>query len=228
MGGLILATLGSCKKDNDYEDVPIAIVTAVNGFVSANGVRYVQDNNYIPFLDNYLLLYKSYGSYQQFAGTSRTRILDDANQVLVDDSYTFKENTYYTSFIYGWQEDIRHLMTEDKILANLGNQSAFRFLHLSPIESKVNVYLDNKESILYADRTYQGGNDAEENENIVFVSQSSGEHTIIVTKEDNETLVERTYTFKAGYHYTFILIGDGSMARPLYLGIIEQYKPSQK
>src|SRR5690606_35167800 len=129
--------------------------------------------------------------------------------------------------VYGWQDDIRHLLTEDQLLEDLDNESGIRFLHLSPSEGKVNVYLDNKETLLFGERTYEAGEegeDAEANENAVFVAQSSGKHTIIITEEADETLEEREYTFEEGWHYSVILIGDGSMARPLYIGIVKQYK----
>jgi len=226
MGALVLATLGSCMKDNDYEEVPVAVVTMVNGFVSSNGVRYAADNNYIQPQGYNPLFYQEYGYFRLFPGSRRIRVYNDTNEVLTDDSYTFKENTYYTSFIYGWQDDIQHLLTEDKLLDNLGDKSAFRFLHLSPSEGLVNVYLNNTETPLYTDRAYEGNDEEaaeEENENITFVPQNSGKHTLIVTNADGETLKEREYTFEAGRHYTLILIGDGSMARPLYLGIVPQY-----
>ncbi len=224
LGGFILISLNSCMKDNDYEEIPVAVVTMVNGFVSSNGVVYASDNN--PIQPNYSpLLYQQYDFFRIFPGSRRIRIFTDTNNQLVDETYTFKDSTYYTSFIYGWQEDIHHLMSEDLLLENLGNKSAIRFLHLSPSEDQVNVYLDDKETLLYGERAYEGEEEDEDSENTSFVAQNSGKHTIIITDQDDETLIEREYTFEEGRHYSIILIGESnSMARPLYLGIVKQYK----
>ncbi|HMR19230.1 MAG TPA: DUF4397 domain-containing protein [Sphingobacterium sp.] len=225
-GIITIGTLGSCMKDND-QDYPEAILTTVNSYLSANGVLYGVDNsalqpNYSP------IPYQRYDSYRFLEGSRRLRIFTDNNQPLVDEIYTFKENTYYTSFIYGWQEDVRHILSEDKLLADITNQSGIRFLHLSPSEGKVNVYLNNKQTPLYEDRGYEGeedDSDQEENEHLIFTAQNSGKHTIIITDEDDELLIEREYTFESGVHYSIILIGDSSsMIRPLYVGIVSQYQ----
>jgi len=226
-GLLVLATLNSCMKDDDYEEVPVGVVTTVNGYVSSNGVIYAVDNNTVQFNYDPLVQYKEYNAFRIFQGNRRFRIFTETEDPLVDETYNFKENTYYTSFVYGWQEDIRHLLTEDQLLESLGSESGMRFFHLSPSEGKVNVYLDNEETLLYGEREYEGGDNSEEvedNDHATFVAQSSGKHTIIITDEAGETLVEREYTFKQGWHYSIILIGDDSMARPLYIGIVEQYQ----
>jgi len=217
--------LSGCMKDKDQERIPEAVVTMVNGFVSSNGVTYAVDNTAIQYSYN-PLLYQKYDWFRLFPGNRRLRIFTDTEQLLSDETFTFKDSTYYTSFIYGWQDDVHHLLTEDKILDNLGDKSASRFFHLSPAEDKVNIYLDNKQTPLYTDRGYEGENATDESKaNTAFVPQSSGKHTIIVTDKDNETLVEREYTFEKGRHYSLILIGDKSMARPLYLGVVSQYNP---
>lgn len=223
IGGFLLISLNSCMKDEDYEEVPIAVVTMVNGFVSSNGVLYASDNNTIQY--SYApLLYKQYDYFRIFPGSRRIRIFTDDNNQLVDETYTFKESTYYTSFVYGWQDAPQHLLSEDELLENLGDKSAFRFLHLSPSEDEVNVYLNNKETLLYTERVYEGENEDEDSENTTFVAQNSGKHTIIITDSNDETLIEREYTFEADTHYSIILIGESnSMARPLYLGIVKQY-----
>ncbi|NGM61782.1 DUF4397 domain-containing protein [Sphingobacterium sp. SGG-5] len=225
-GLLVLATLNSCMKDDDYEEVPVGVVTMVNGYVSSNGVIYAVDNNTIQYSYN-PLPYQKYDAFRIFPGNRRLRIFTETEEQLVDETYNFEENTYYTSFIYGLQEDARHLLTKDQLLENLGSESGMRFFHLSPSAGQVNVYLDNKETLLFGERTYENGDgeEVEDDENIQFVAQSSGKHTIIITDEADETLVEREYTFKEGWHYSIILIGDDSTdVRKLYLGIVEQYQ----
>lgn len=222
-GIVLIGSLGSCMKD-DNRDYPQSALTMVNGYVSANGVIYTSDNNVIQYGYN-PLKYQGYEHfYNIFPGSRRIRIYTDNNQQLVDENYTFKDSTYYTSFIYGWQDDVQHLISEDKLLANLGEQTGIRFLHLSPSEDNVNVYLNDKENLLFGDRIYEGENEEEENEHILFTPQTSGKQTIIITDEEDETLVEREYTFEKGRHYSIILIGDSnSMARPLYIGVVPQY-----
>lgn len=222
-GIILVGSLSSCMKDDD-RDYPQSVLTMVNGYVSANGVIYASDNNVLQYSYN-PLKYQNYDYvYNIFPGNRRIRIYTDNNQELVDENYTFKDSTYYTSFIYGWQEDVQHLISEDKLLTNLNEQAGIRFLHLSPSEGEVNVYLNDKESLLFGDRIYEGENEAEENTHILFTPQATGKQTIIVSNEEDETLVEREYTFEKGRYYSIILIGDSnSMARPLYIGVVAQY-----
>src|SRR5690606_7180579 len=152
------------------------------------------DNNAIQYSYN-PLIYQRYDFVNIFPGSRRIRVYTDNNQQLVDENYTFKDSTYYTSLIYGWQDDVQHLIREDKLLANLSDQAGVRFLHLSPSEDNVNVYLNNKETLLFGDRIYEGENEEEENEHILFTPQTSGKHTIIITDDEDETLVQREYTF---------------------------------
>src|SRR5690606_20041907 len=82
-GLLVLATLNSCMKDDDYEEVPVGVVTTVNGYVSSNGVIYAVDNNTVQF-NNYdpLVQYKEYNAFQIFQGNRRFRIFTETEEQL--------------------------------------------------------------------------------------------------------------------------------------------------
>jgi hypothetical protein len=193
----------------------------VNGYVSASSVTYASDNNSVRNIP-----YKSYDQSLIFPGSRRIKILTNTNKLLADEIYAFNDSTYYTSFVYGWEEEPQHLITEDQLLSNLNEQIGLRFLHLSPSEGKINIYLDEKDTPLYGNREYEGENATDdENDHIVFKPHSRGKHTIIVTDENDDTLFEREYTFETGIHYSLILIGDSNSTNtPLYLGVVPQYR----
>lgn len=220
-GIIIIGSVGSCMKDDNDYDYPQSVLTMVNGYVSASSVTYAADNNSISNLP-----YKSYNFAYLFPGSRRIRVIDNANEQLVDEIHTFKDSTYYTSFTYGWQEDVKHFIVEDQLLTDLGDQMGLRFLHLSPSEGNINVYIDDTSTLLYGDRGYEGDESTEEAVNhLTFEAQESGTRTIIITDENNETLAQREYSFEKGAHYSIILIGDSnSLAMPLYIGVVSQYR----
>lgn len=225
LGLVIIGSLGSCMKDEDT-NYPQAVLTMVNGYVSTPGVMYAADNNNIHNSYN-PLVYKSYDFTYLFPGSRRIRVFSPSNTTLTDETYTFKDSSYYTSFVFGKNDEVFQLIKEDVLLTDLGDQSALRFFHLSPSESKVNVYLNDTENPLAEDVSYSGNPELTANEavNEVFVAKESGTKTIIVQNEADETLLTREFTFEKGVHYSIILIGDSSSeTTPLYIGVVTQYR----
>ena len=225
LGLMIIGSLGSCMKDEDT-DYPQAVFTMVNGYVSTPGVMYAADNNTIHNTYN-PLAYKSYDFTYLFPGSRRIRVFSPSNTTLVDDTYTFQDSSYYTSFVFGKNDEVVQLIREDLLLTDLGDQAALRFFHLSPSESKINVYLDDTSNPLAENASYAGDPVLLVNgpTHEAFVAKESGAKTIIVQNEADETLLTREFTFEKGVHYSIILIGDStSESTPLYIGVVTQYR----
>lgn len=223
IGLILMGSLASCLKDKDTI-YPQAFLTMVNGYVSTPSVMYSADNNNIH--TNYNpLLYKGYNFTYLFPGSRRIRIFSPTNTTLADDTYSFRDSTYYTSFVYGTAENVSHFIVEDKLIQNIHNRSAVRFYHLSPSEGSLNVYLDDtgnplRENIHYATEAALAQSDIAE-----FVAIESGTHTIIVQNDEHETLITREFKFEKGIHYSIILIGESnSETTPLYIGVVTQYR----
>lgn len=223
LGLMLVGTLASCMKDEDT-NYPQAVLTMVNGYVSTPNVMYVADNNNIHNSYN-PLHYKSYDFAYLFPGSRRIRVFSPSNTTLTDDTYTFSDSTYYTSFVFGKGEDVSQLIVEDELIPDLNEQAALRFYHLSPSEGQVSVYLNDVNNPIAENVVYADNESAEQDDNADFVAEESGEHTIIVKDEDGETLLTRDFKFEKGVHYTIILIGDNSSeTTPLYIGVVTQYR----
>lgn len=218
--------LGSCLKDGDTAPQPHAVLTMVNGFPSTSPVGYALENNVLtPGLG---IDYRSYSYVNIFPGTRRLLARQYGRGVgasLVDTVHTFRDSSFYTSFLYGDVDDVKHLLIEDQPLEELGSESGFRFLHLGANVGAVTVYFDSTDEPIFSNRQLENSLDSDESDDYDFIAQPSGTTKVIVRGEDGETLVEREYDFMEGYQYSLILIGNAdSEDFPLYLGVVRQYR----
>lgn len=216
--------LSSCLKDNDeIANYPQAALTMVNAYTPSHHIYHRADNNSIQTNGN-PIQYKAYTYAYLFPGNRKLSTLDDANKTILDTTYSFKDSTYYTSFVYGNITKSRQLITQDKFIADLGTKTGLRFFHLANNQSKVNVYLGtNETTAIYPNRIFEGS-EAINNPNSTFTAQTSGKQKVTIKDENNTTLIDREYDFVAGKYYSIILIGDkNSTDTPLYLGIVNQY-----
>ncbi|GGH27008.1 DUF4397 domain-containing protein [Sphingobacterium alkalisoli] len=221
---IVLGTIimSSCLKDKDYEPVPHAVFTMVNGYTEDTKLAYYADNNRIPLPFGFLQ-YQEMERYRNlFVGNRRIRIVDESQKTIIDTNYTFKDSTSYTSFVFGNDEATEHIITEDQSVEDLGDETAVRFLHLSTIADEVSVYIGSDSEPVFAGRTTESASSPEENH--LFVANTSGKQNIVVKNTDGTTIIEREYDFKPGRYLSIILVGErDNTETPLYLGIAEQY-----
>lgn len=222
-----ISFLSSCLKDSDnIDDVPRAALTLVNAYTPAEAIIQMADNNYLT--SAYApLTYNSYTPAEQikflFTGNRKIKTLSSDNKVLVDTVFTFNDKTFYTSFVYGTADKAKQIITEDKVLDNLGNKAGIRFFHLANNIGKVNVYVNTKDTPIYSGRANEEALIGENLKHQDFVAQSSGSTNIIITDESNNTLVERRVDLAEGRYFTILLTGDkNSTDKPLYVGFIKQ------
>ncbi|WP_164122085.1 DUF4397 domain-containing protein [Sphingobacterium sp. xlx-130] len=223
---LSVSVLSGCLKDNDdINNIPRATLTMVNAYTPSPYIMHMADNNNLQSAYN-PLHYNTYGVPPTFlyTGNRKIKTISAENKTLIDTVYTFKDSSYYTSFVYGTAEKPKQIIAEDKEVENLGSKSALRFFHLANNTGKVNVYINSKETPIYSNRAIEGVLTGENLAHATFVAQNSGKTNIIVTDESNNTLVERSVDLASGRYYSIILAGDkNSTERPLYLGVVAQY-----
>lgn len=214
--------MSSCLKDKDYEPVPHAVLTMINGYTENIGLAYYADNNRIPIPFGFLQ-YKGIERYRNlFVGNRRIRIIDEMQKTIIDTNYTFKDGTSYTSFVFGDAAATKHIITEDQSVDDLGNNTAVRFLHLSNIADEVSVYIGSDSEPVFIDRVTESATSPVENH--LFIANASGKQNIVVKNAAGTPLIEREYDFKPGRYVSITLIGEPSNTdTPLYLGIAEQY-----
>lgn len=214
--------MSSCLKDKDYEPVPHAVFTMVNGYTGSKGLVYFADNNRVTNFYGYLP-YKNSENYKNlFIGNRRIRVVDEDQKAIIDTNYTFKDSTYYTSFVFGNAEETKHIITEDQSVDDLGNKAAVRFLHLSNITDEVSVYIGSDSEPVFTGRVTESATSPEENH--LFIARTTGKQNIIVKNAAGTTIIEREYDLKPGRYQSIILVGErDNTETPLYLGIAEQY-----
>ncbi|TJZ62852.1 DUF4397 domain-containing protein [Sphingobacterium olei] len=221
---IVLGTIlmSSCLKDKDYEPVPHAVLTMVNGYTEETGLAYFADNNRIPIPSGFLP-YKGLERYRNlFVGNRRIRIVDKTQKAIIDTNYTFKDSTSYTSFVFGNAEATKHIITKDQSVDDLGNNAAVRFLHLSNITDEVSVYIGSDSEPIFTDRVTESATSPEENH--LFIAKTTGKQNIVVKNTAGTTIIEREYDFKPGRYVSITLIGErDNTETPLYLAIAEQY-----
>lgn len=223
---LSVSILSGCLKDNDdINNIPKAAFTMVNAYSPASSIVHLADNSYLVS-PSAPLNYNQYTNYPKFlyTGNRKIKTISVDNKVLMDTVYTFRDSSYYTSFVFGTTDKPKQIIAEDIGVEDLNNKSALRFFHLANNTAKVNVYLNSKENPIYSNRTIEDVLIGESIEHAKFIGQNSGTNNIIITDENGITLIERSFSFAQGKYYTIILTGDkNSQDKPLYIGIVEQY-----
>ncbi len=222
---LSVSVLSGCLKDNDnINDLPRAFLLMVNAYTPSPSVIHAVDNNNLQSWYDPL----KYSTYRPapgylYVGNRKIKTILPENKVLIDTVYTFKDKSTYTSFVFGTSEQPKQIITDDKAIENLGNKAAVRFFHLANNTPKVNVYLDTKESPIFSNREIEGELSGENAKHADFTAQKSGKINIIITDENNNTLIEKSKDLIAGKYYSIILTGDkNSTEKPLYIGFVEQ------
>lgn len=218
--------LSGCLKDNDdINNIPRATLTMINAYTASPSIIHMADNNNLQTPHN-PLKYNTYGvpPAYLYTGNRNLKTISAENKTLIDTVYTFKDSSYYSSFVFGTLEKPKQIIAEDKSVENLGTKSAIRFFHLANNTAKVNVYLNSKDTPIYSGREIENVLTGQSLTHADFVAQNSGKNNIIVTDENNNTLIERSTDFVAGGYYSIILTGDkNSTETPLYIGVVRQY-----
>lgn len=215
--------LSSCLKDDlspNSPNIPQAAFTMINLYSIAPYVIHKADNNFIQTM-NRPLQFKEINFVYLYPGNRKIQTIDHNNEVLIDSTFTIKDSTLYTSFVFDKPNNkAGQILTTDKLLNNLETNAGVRFLNLSKDEIAVDAYIGD---VKIADnRAYDGANTAQNLTNYLFVSQQSGDRKITIRNSSDEILVEKDFNFKAKMHYTLTLV-KRSTANEYDLWIYTQY-----
>lgn len=215
----------SCLKNNDPGPyVPKAALRMVNAYPNAEGLVFVEDNNYItsPTLP---IKYNEYTTNLSllFPGNKRIKVYNEQNKLVSDTTISLKDSTYYTSFVFGNTDKAKNLIATDVSLGNIGTNAALRFLHLANNIGNVSVFFDNEATAIYANIAPEVLNITNTSTGTTFKAHSSGKRKITVKDSNNTILIEREFDFLSNRYYSILLTGDkNSTTKPLYIGIIQQ------
>ena len=222
---LILSSiiLTSCLKDNDdlnNLDVPQGGFTMMNVYSSTNFVIHKADNNFIQSM-NSPLQFKGINFAYLFPGNRKIQTIDFENKILIDSTYTIKDGLLYSSIIYTkTNEKAGQILTEDKLLSDIGNNAAYRFLNLANNMTEADLYIGDTKVV--DNRAFDGANFI--TNNYKFESIVSGAKKIIVKNQADEVLAEKDITLNTKVHYSMILIRNMKNNNNYELIVYEQYK----
>ena len=231
---MLIATFGTlsllfsgCLKDGESTPTPASSLTIVNAYTPSEAILAFNEHNAITQTPiAYREYWSSFNSYIYiFPGERRLTIKSLENSeahTILDTLVTFRDSTFYTSLVYGTQDDPKQIITTDKVVESLEEEeSAIRFFNLSEVTEKVSVFINDEEVFSgYDKETEETGK-----EHAKFIASASGELEIIVKSESGEVIAERSnFNFLPGSYYSLILTGDPELegnGAP-YIGIIRQ------
>lgn len=208
-----------CLKDNDYTRIPSAGLYMFNGYPDASGLAIYLDQNHVRSPYN-PLIYRGVDYANAYTGNRRLRILTPNGELLADSTLVMRDSMIYSSFMYGRQENPKHVITEDRAVSGLENgQSAVRFLNLADVAGAISLTIGDEEIPSFSSRPTETQSSATANES--FVAKSSGNHTLIIKDAAGNELARReNVSLVSELYYTIILVGiDGNENMPLYIGI---------
>jgi len=204
---LVLLTLGSCLKDDDYSGPELPTVSLYNFYPKSTGVQYVINGS--PMTE-YNPQYKGISLFFAIPGNKSMEILDrQSAEVLIDTSLTFADSVYYSCFVYGTTDHPEFFRVPDEGVDDLGTKAGVRFLHLGQGVGNVTLKIGDQEVEGLTDREYENA----ETVNLAkaFLPVSSGQSTVTVVNASGETVAEvENLDLVQGRHYNFILNGSAN------------------
>lgn len=224
--GTLSLLFSGCLKDGENTPTPASSLTIVNAYTSSDAILAFNEHNAITQAPiGYREYWSSFNSYIYiFPGERRLTIKSLENSeahTILDTLVTFRDSTFYTSLVYGTQDDPKQIITTDKVVESLGEESAIRFFNISQVAEKVTVFINDEEVFSgYGKETEETGK-----EHAKFIASPTGELEIVVKNESGEVIAERSnFKFLRGSYYSLILTGDPELegiGAP-YIGIILQ------
>lgn len=214
--------LTSClKDDDDYTPIPAAGFTMINAYSDASAIRYAADDRTLqnPY---YPLEYKNYGMVALYTGSRKITVYSSTT-VLTDTTFTAKDSTYYSSFVYGTATAPKHIITTDRVLEGLDNtKSAVRFLQLANLNGTASLQIGEQAPESFKDRSLETQLSADAHQ--TFIPVNSGKFKIVAKNSAGDVIATREdIQLKEKYYYSFILIGKpNDTERPLYIGVVAQ------
>lgn len=212
---LMVITLGSCLKDDDYSGPDLPTVSLYNFYPKPTGIQYVINGS--PMTD-YNPNYKGISLFLAIPGNKSMEILDrQSSEVIVDTSLTFADSVFYSCFVYGTEDDPSFFRVPDEGVEDLGTKAGVRFLHLGHGVGPVTLKIGEDQVKGLSERLF-------ETEETVEIAQSfhpvsSGQTAVTVVDESGETVAQvDQIDLVQGRHYNFILNGTkGDTEFPLEL-----------
>lgn len=218
---LLIGTLllNSCMKGDDTPREPSGTLALFNGYTPSQSVSYYLDGQ--PASPN--TPYTTFQAFNNIAIGSRVlTITTSNNSSLADTTFTMKENTVYTSYIYGTSASPKSLLTEETYLTDLGDRAAIRLIHLAnEVNEEVDFYIGDEKIAPLSNRLQETKESMKESQKFVSVDRNGTFDIWIKDKDGNKLDSLKNTQLRSGYYFSFIWHGvnddDESNKTPLKL-----------
>jgi hypothetical protein len=201
--GALVVLLAGCLDDDgyDYQPVPVAFVSLYHASPDAPGLDIVVDGRRI---NTQGVEYSTFIPYQNFYTGKRdfTFNAHNAANALIDTTFSFTDNKYYSVFIVDSVSDIEALITTDSSSAPASGKAKVRFVHLSPDAPAFDISVKGStDAPLFTGTSFKEASEFTEitADSYAFEVKDSGNKNVILTSND--------VTLQPGRHYTILVRG---------------------
>lgn len=191
--------LAACMDDDDdfvTEPVEVAYVSIYQASPDAPDIDITVDDRQInrnPFD------YTSYSGYLNFYTGSRNFKFSpaNANNVLVDTTFSFEDQKIYSLFVINRLSDIEALLVVDSTAAPAEGKAMIRFVHLSPDAPAFDVAVSGEtDSTSFVNKSFKEATGFQEvkADTYDFQIKNAGGAEVVLTAEDIDIRPGRYYT----------------------------------
>ncbi|MDN3668450.1 DUF4397 domain-containing protein [Echinicola jeungdonensis] len=188
--------MSSCLDDDDVEELPpAAYVSYYHGAPNFEAITIYADGNQY---NTNLFEFSDYFIYSRFYTGDRDlsfRLRNTANSLL-DTTVNFIENQAYSFFLTEENDQLQTVIAEDNWDSPENTNALVRLVHLSPDAPAVSLKINDEETDLFENQSFQDVTDFEEitaaPTNLTLKNADNGE--VLLTAENINLRNERVYT----------------------------------
>lgn len=196
---ILMSIFTGCKDDEgdeiDPEPIDIAYVSLYHVSPDAPPLDVIVDNNRINFNP---FEYTEYTGYRRFfTGERELRFTPfNASNTLLETNLTLEDDSLYSIFFTGEEDDFEALVVNDEILGQEVDGTLIRVVHVSPDAPSVDLALEDEEGPLFDNVSYRNASDfVEITPGLTsFELRESGEDQVVATVSNINFLPGRVYT----------------------------------
>lgn len=194
---LFAVTLSSClKDDDDYVEIPVALISAINASPDAGPVDFYLDQNrgnlYSPIESGESLDY-----VRAYTGKRNASFYSSLNQQKIKtDTITLKADHMYSLFLSNVVSSPDYLLITDSIAQPESGKATVRFVNLSPDVSSADLAVQGGD-VLVSNKGYKGYSEfvaVPGNTRYTFEIRQGGSNTVLSTLPDIQLRSGSIYT----------------------------------
>lgn len=221
-----VALLAGCIKDEEPQPEVLSGFTIVNSFLEAQAVLHRLDVGRGFQQMNQGQAYRGVDYYTVPSCDDCKLEIISSNELarVVDTAFALRENTYYTSFLFGTEATPQHFLTEDHVPEDTDDPAAIagvRFFNLAETAHRVTLHIAEAEPIAaFRNRPTETPKTGKAGEEFIPTTHT-GTHVLTIRTEQGEELARRTgVALDPGDYLTVFLTGDGGEDTPYFIGVV--------